>query len=160
MDKYNGFLVWLDTVGTEPGVIPALPAPPIPSQQPQQYLPWWPEATQGAEAYHSRSRSASNHEALLADSGAWDNRAGDGWDDRTLQISRKNRRNPSHRPMARTMNVQGVGKHDQSATQYTYIPGQLERGSQVSYTAPVMPGSFIPAPFGLRSIRRKLGNTG
>ena len=83
---------------------------------------------------------------------AWDNLTGEEWDTRTSTLSHQHGNQPIHRPLNKPINVQGVGTSSQQATQSTTIPGQLENGARMTYSAPVIPRSGIPALLGLKSM--------
>ena len=96
-------------------------------------------------------------ECLLIDPGAYDNLVGDRWVERQGALARRALLEPSQRVMDQSIGVEGVGSNAQIAREETTMPGAAkdERGKvhQISYKAPVVPDSDIPALWGKRSLK-------
>ena len=130
--------------------------------KPRLFLPWWPQwpseqadSPPTLETYHSRAHLPGPHEALLADLGAFDNLTGDEWFERAGQHAQQAGRTPIRTPMQRPMNVQGVGKQSQQCVDMGCMPGELETGDDIEYSAPIIPNSSVPALWGLKSMERQ-----
>ena len=102
--------------------------------------------------YHSKAHLPTNDEGLLIDPGAFDNLVGDAWVERQGTIAKEHGFEPSFYDLPKVMRVQGVGKEAQETTKAVRMPGQLETGQSLQYTAPVIPRWGGPALCGLKSL--------
>ena len=125
----------------------------------QLFMPWWPqtdaESARTFETYHSRAHLPGHHEALLVDLGAYDNLTGEDWVHRAGLLAERAGRMPTRASLQQPMKVQGVGKQTQQCEEMVLMPGELENGDIIEYTAPIIPASPIPALWGLRSTERQ-----
>ena len=98
-------------------------------------------------------------ECLLIDPGAYDNLVGSRWVERQGELARLAHLKPIQKPMRRSIGVEGVGSNSQEAKDEVIMPGAAVdvRGlsHQISYQAPVVPDSNIPALWGQRSLARQ-----
>ena len=121
------------------------------------HFPWWPGRTDTDSSeqavYHSRAHLPTDDEAVLVDTGAWDNLAGSEWVKRQTAHARAAGYEPQSAPLDRPMDVQGVGKGAQQVTDCIHMPGRLENGQDMTYSAPVVPDSQLPALWGYRSMQ-------
>ena len=113
---------------------------------------------------HDKSRLGGHRrEGLLVDCGAIDNLSGKDFVERQGQIARSYGRDVEYRPLARTLEVNGVGQGSQEATHEAVVPIQIADNSAV-FTTPVLSGrgAAVPGLWGLRSQRamRALIDTG
>ncbi|CAK0883471.1 unnamed protein product, partial [Prorocentrum cordatum] len=96
-------------------------------------------------------------ECLLIDPGAYDNLVGDRWVMRMAALAKRACLEPTQRRMDQSIGVEGVGTNAQIAKEEVTMPGAAkdERGKvhQISYKAPVVPDSDIPALWGKRSLK-------
>ncbi|CAK0892089.1 unnamed protein product, partial [Prorocentrum cordatum] len=96
-------------------------------------------------------------ECLLIDPGAYDNLVGDRWVMRMGALAKRACLEPTQRLMDQSIGVEGVGTNAQIAKEEATRPGAAndERGKvhQISYNAPVVPDSDIPALWGKRSLK-------
>ena len=102
--------------------------------------------------YHSKAHLSTNEEALLIDPGAYDNLTGSEWAERQGAIAVEHGHEPSYYDLPKVMRAQGVGKEAQETTKVVRMPGQLENGQSLQYTAPVIPRWGEPALCGLKSL--------
>ena len=130
------------------------------------FMPWWPVYEDSLEdnitdlvkhVYHTRAHLPNDLEALLLDLGAYDNLTGDKWANRTGDLARAAGQQPVMRSMSNSMRVQGVGKQAQTCQMIVDMPGRLENGEDMVYSAPVVPDSDIPALLGLKSVEKHDG---
>ncbi|CAK0838295.1 unnamed protein product, partial [Prorocentrum cordatum] len=96
-------------------------------------------------------------ECLLRDPGAYDNLVGDRWIMRMGTLAKRAFLEPTQYLMDQSIGVEGVGTNAQIAKEEVKMPGAAkdERGNvhQISYKAPVVPDSDIPALWGKRSLK-------
>ena len=124
-------------------------------------FPWWeesdmPSATADSHVYHEKTRLARREIGLLVDPGAHDNLCGaHTMKDLSRQLCTPDR----SKNLEKVLTVSGVGRSSQSATRagtvdcsFVTHDGQSVAGS---YTAPLIPGSSLPALLGSRSMRNK-----
>ena len=109
------------------------------------------------QTYHSRAVLDNGHEAVLIDTGAWDNLTGDAWVRRIVALLASKGLRPKYEMLKNIMKVKGVGKHHQEVQEAVVMPGGLEGGHPTTYTTPVVPESDIPALLGLRSLETLRG---
>jgi len=130
-----------------------------------EYLAWWPlpdgttpQETTPTIVYHSRAHLPDDsQEALLADTGAHDGTAGEYWVNRQDALARAAGSTPVYTPLQKTLRVQGVGKEAQEVDYKVQMPGRLETGGDISYEAPVIPKSHVPALAGMKTFERLNG---
>ena len=103
-------------------------------------------------AFHTSVRLARGGEGLLVDSGAIGNLVGSNWARRAAAAAESAGQGTSYSPLARPIDVGGVGKEPQQATDSVSDPVALDNGARSVFTAPVVPGSDLPALLGLSVI--------
>ena len=116
------------------------------------YFPAESSQKDDTTTYHSKAHLPSNDEGLLIDPGAFDNLTGSEWAERQGALAREHGREPRYYNLPKALRVQGVGKEAQETTLAVQMPGQLEMGQSIDFTAPVIPGWGGPALCGLKSL--------
>ena len=115
------------------------------------HFPWW-ECEGAAGAYHLRTRLPGNEVGLLVDPGAHDNLVGANTMARMVEIAQQKGFGSLVRPLATTMQVEGVGKGAQATDTATQVQIGIE-GKLGTYTAPTIPDSDLPPLLGLKTLR-------
>ena len=117
------------------------------------HFPWWEcEGAAEAGAYHLRTRLPGNEVGLLVDPGAHDNLVGANTMARMVEIAQQKGFGSLVRPLATTMQVEGVGKGAQATDTATQVQIGIE-GKLGTYTAPTIPDSDLPPLLGLKTLR-------
>jgi hypothetical protein len=91
-------------------------------------------------------------EALLVDCGAVGNLAGSAWIARASTEAKQAGRGTHIGPLKNPINIGGVGKNDQVASECAEVPLAFENGMQSLFKTPIVPNSEIPALLGLELI--------
>jgi hypothetical protein len=102
-------------------------------------------------AFHASVR-LKHGEALLVDCGAVGNLAGSSWVSRTSEEAKQAGRGTRISPLKKPINIGGVGKNDQVASELAEVPLAFENGMQSLFKTPIVPNSEIPALLGLELI--------
>ena len=126
----------------------------LPWSNNHMYMPWDVAGDQDERLmYHTRAHLPREAEALLVDVGARDNLTGDAWVKRQSKLAAAAGRVPTYHSLQEPLNVTGVGKTSQTAIHAVHMPGRLEDGQDLCYSAPVIPDSEIAALWGLKSMQ-------
>lgn len=119
-------------------------------------LTWWIKDTvDSMSLYHTQVRLANGREGILVDTGAVDNLAGSQFADRLCNVLSKFGLSMVVRPLRNVLQVQGVGGSGSGCGSEMVAPIALGEGDVGMYRAPIIPGSPVPALWGLRSLREK-----
>jgi hypothetical protein len=140
---------------------PAPTAPPNlerigePSQGSQWFgFPWWVTGSMSC-SYHTAVQLPGLHEGLMVDTGAIDNLTGDGIVGRLTKLLKTINRTVIMKPLAKILGVSGVGQNSSECSMSATVYGVLADGSQMTFTAPVISNSEVPALLGLQSLQRQ-----
>ena len=97
-------------------------------------------------------------ESLLIDPGAFDNLTGDAWANRMKTMAQEAGLETKLMEMSKPIGIEGVGQNSQTASLAVVVPGAvLDRKQQkrpITFQAPVVPNSEIPALWVRRSLAR------
>jgi hypothetical protein len=121
---------------------------PLQQQQPEE-----PQLTWLA----NRTQLEDGREAVIIDSGAFDNMCGDQWVQRLNALATTAGYPFSTSQLREAIGVAGVGAGPQQTTTAITATIALEDGSWGTFKAPVLPNSPVPALLGLKSIERNNG---
>ena len=114
------------------------------------------QSTQGEHAYHLNTRLADQRTALLLDTGAWNNLAGDRWVKDATRVCMKNGRMPTENRLSTPVTVSGVGHGSQQCQWECAIPCAMRQADESyiehKFTTPCVPNSDLPALLGLRTL--------
>ena len=91
-------------------------------------------------------------QALLIDTGAVDGLAGDEWFAEHIKDVKKAGLGDEIKEKPTSVVVSGVGKDAQRCTKVLNVPGVLSDGSMLSFEAPNIPGSNVPALCGIQTL--------
>ena len=128
------------------------------TRPPPTDVSWWAGTVgfnfESTAVYHELTRLGQHREGLLVVPGAFDNLVGENWVRRMETIIGDYKLSVSQKRMERVLGIEGVGKEAQTAVDQVTVPGAIrERSgklSAASFSAPVLPGSDVPALLGLR----------
>ena len=91
-------------------------------------------------------------ESLLIDTGAYDGLGGDEWFDSHEAVVEKHGLKHLISEKPTSIMVSGVGKDAERCTSIRKVPGVLEDGTLLSYEAPKIPKSSVPALCGMQTL--------
>ena len=94
--------------------------------------------------------------ALLADIGAYNNLASSKWFESSIASAKgANKGNEIRQTqLPAPLSIAGVGKGTQQCCDQLTVPGRLKDGTDITFTAPVVPDSEFPGLLGLQSLDR------
>jgi len=143
---------------------PEMETPTPRAAEPSEGLKWFmgPAFPSGEdetrEAYLKSTRLDGPGESLLIDLGAYDNLTGDAWARRAASAAELAGEKSEMAAMDRSIGVEGVGAGSQKATELVKMPGMFKttdgRHHKLTYEAPVIPNSDVPALWGHKSLAR------
>lgn len=117
--------------------------------------PWWLKDTEpSVQAYHTKVR-LDNGEALLVDTGAPRNMAGDRVIKRISDHAAQHGQGCTTLPLKNSLSVEGVGSGASSCTHESTVAIALADGQIAHYRAPVVQESELPALLGLESMEKR-----
>ena len=92
-------------------------------------------------------------EAMLVDTGAFNNLVGSQWVDRMDRLNQKcGLPKRTRAPLGRTVTLGGVGKNTQESSHSVRVPTSVN-GDKSTFTATVVDGSDLPALLGMKTLR-------
>ena len=95
----------------------------------------------------------------MIDPGAFDNLVGSEWVERLMTILKKYHLQPNFRKLEQPISCEGVGNGSSSSNVAACFPGTVIDQSgvahPVTYDAPILPNSHVPALWGHRSLKRQ-----
>ena len=110
-----------------------------------------PGDTQGV--HFGTSDKLKKGEAMLLDTGAFNNLVGSQWVDRMDRLNQRCGLPSSTRaPLGRTVTLGGVGKNTQESSHSVRVPTSVN-GDKSTFTATVVDGSDLPALLGMKTLR-------
>jgi hypothetical protein len=101
------------------------------------------------QIFHASVRLKSGHEGLLVDCGAIGNLAGDRWVARCALAAKKHGLGTQYSQLQGPLDIGGVGKNNQTATQQAELPCAFKGGYRSVFKTPIVPESDLPALLGL-----------
>ena len=125
------------------------------------FYAWWPSSQaetaddeELACSYHSRVKLETG-EAILVDTGAIGNLAGDAWIKRTQAAGESAGRGTSFQPLAKSVSIGGVGTGNSVCVESAKVPIAFEDGVTGTYSPSVVPNSELPALLGFDVMERR-----